>query len=187
MSGSLFRLRALSASMAAVVCAQFVSADVNVRFDPPMVEVLLGTTFDIDILADITDPVVGWGLDLTLQDPAIASLTGAPTIVAPWLAGFAPDGDGLVGLADPFSPINGSVSGIGIVLATLSFSVDALGGTDLNLSVTLGDLTEGFPLDPTGFDATVTFEIGHINVTPEPASLLLMALAIPILLGSRRR
>jgi len=36
-------------------------------------------------------------------------------------------------------------------------------------------LTEGFPLDPTGF-ADVTFEGGHVRVIPEPTTMILLAM-----------
>ena len=107
----------------------------------------------------------------------------------PWITTTTADGDGLAGLADPFAPTNGSVSGTGILPATLTFRADAQGTTDLLMSTTPGDLTEGFPLDPTGF-ATITFEPGQITVIPEPATLLPMLAVLTCGLGwtrSRRR
>lgn len=150
-----------------------VASIVTVRFDPPSQTVTLGDPFTVDIVADIDMPVVGWGLDFTPATLGIISLTGLPAIGADWLSAFAPDGDGLVGLASPLPPFNGSISGIGIVLATLSFSADTIGATDLVASITPGDLTEGFALDPTGF-ATVTFQPGVLTVIPEPSTLVLL-------------
>jgi len=159
---------------------------VTVRFDPPVQAIPLGDPFTVDIVADIDMPVVGWGLDFTPATPGIISLTGPPAIGADWLGASAPDGDGLAGLASPLPPVNGSVSGIGIVLATLSLSADTIGSTDLVASITPGDLTEGFALDPIGF-ATVTFQAGQITVVPEPATILVLLFSGLGLTRSRRR
>ena len=157
--------------IASIVEAGLVS-DVVVRFVPPSQIVNFDDVFTVDVVADINTPVVGWGLDVDLSVPTIASTFAAPSVAfPPWIAAAAADGDGLAGLADPFAPTNGSVSGIGILLATLTFHADAQGTTDLLMSTTPGDLSEGFPLDPTGF-ATVTFEPGQVVVVPEPATLL---------------
>ncbi len=161
--------------------------DVIVRFDPPTQTVDVNDVFTVDLVADITTPVVGWGLDVDLSVPTIASTFAAPIVVfPPWIAAAAADGDGLAGLADPFAPTNGSVSGTGILLATLTFQADAQGTTDLLMSTTPGDLTEGFPLDPTGF-ASITFEPGQVTVIPEPTALLPLVCAGLMLLRSRRR
>lgn len=173
-----------------VVFVAGVRADASLvvcRFEPPSQTVALGGIFTVDIVADIDMPVVGWGLDLSLLTPGILLPTGPPAIGADWLSALAPDGDGLAGLASPLPPTNGSVSGTGIVLATLSFSADAIGATDLVASVTPGDLTEGFALDPTGF-ATMTFQPGQVTVVPEPATaLLLVGVGCVILIRRRKR
>lgn len=96
-------------------------------------------------------------------------LRGGPRVFGPeWVPAFAPDGDGLAGIAFPTG-----VSGNDILLATITFSGDAVGETDLFLSTTPQDLTEGFGLDPTGF-AEVSFAPGHVEVIPEPASVSLL-------------
>jgi hypothetical protein len=155
--------------LTAAVAGTSTRADIIVGFAPPAKIVGLGDFFTVDIVADIpaAEPILVWGLDLTIADPAIASLTGPPEIGSEWFPAFSPDGDGLAGLAFPTG-----VSGIGVVLATLSFSADAIGDTYLFLSITPGDPTEGFGLDPMGF-ANVIFEPGHLQVVPEPSALLL--------------
>lgn len=154
------------AMVAAVACSA--SATVIVRFDPPESTVSVGHQFQVKIMADIYNPVVGWGLDVSYNSQKITTAT--PPVIGPsWSQGYAPDGDGLAGLAFPTS-----INGNNILLATLTFDALDMGETTLLASVTPGDLTEGFPLDPTGFD-TVTFEAGHVMVIPEPLSLFLLA------------
>lgn len=155
-----------------LVCSHSTAGgDVTVRFEPADVVVDVGNLLEIAIVADISDPVLGWGLDLAVYDPAILSLVGISAIGHLWIPGTAPDGDGLVGLAFP-----NSVSGNDILLATLTFSADAIGETDLYTFTTPTDLTEGFPLDPTGF-ADVIFEPGHVTVVPEPLTFWLLAMS----------
>ncbi len=140
-------------------------------FNPAVKVANVGDVFTIDIVADMTNDIVGWGLDLTVTAPAVADRTLTEPVIGPnWDAAFAPDGDGLAGLAFP-----AGVSGTGILLATVEFQALALGTTNLVLSVTPGDLTEGFALFPSGFD-DYQFSLGTINVVPEPAALALLAL-----------
>lgn len=151
-----------------------------VRFDTPERTVGLGEVFTIDILADIEDPLVGWGLDLSF-DPSVLSLVDSPAIGPRWFPAFAPDGDGLAGLAFP-----NSVWGAGVLLASVTFSGVIIGETDLTLSTTPGDITEGFALDPTGF-AQPVIESAHVFVVPEPATGLLGAIVLSIIgLPARR-
>ncbi|HKQ48069.1 MAG TPA: hypothetical protein VJZ71_08380 [Phycisphaerae bacterium] len=149
------------------ICMQ----DVCVRFDPALSEIILGHDFEIDIVADINNPVVGWGLDVTVATGGVISSAGDPDIGPSWFAVNAPDGDKLAGIAFP----NGIV-GTDVLLATLHFTADADGETDLLLSVTPGDNTEGFALDPSGFGSYL-FETGHVSV-PEPAGILVMMLSL---------
>jgi len=147
-----------------------------VRFDTPERTVGLGDDFTIHILADVGDPLVGWGLDLSF-DPSILSWVGSPAIGPRWFPGSAPDGDGLAGVAFP-----DSVSGAGVVLASVTFSALTFGETDLRLSTTPGDLTEGFALDPTGF-AQPVFESAHVFVVPEPSAGVFGVLVLLIIGG----
>ena len=153
------------------------------RFDPSDLTVGLGDIFTMDIVADIpdSDAVLGWGLDLTIGDPSILSIVGDPAIGPLWNAAFAPDSDGLAALAFP-----NSISGTNVLLATMTFSADSLGETDLFLSVTRGDLTEGFPLDNIGF-GTVVFEPGHVSVVPVPGAIALGLFGFGMLALLKRR
>ena len=155
-------------SMLFVIPASSWGLPVTVSFDPLDSIVDIGDILAVDLIADIPDPVLGWGLDVSF-DPVILSLDGAPTIGSSWTPAFAPDGDGLAGLAFPF-PVNGN----GITLATLNFEVLALGTSLLQASVTAGDLTEGFPLATGGF-ADIVFVDGSVSPVPEPGTILLLA------------
>jgi len=143
-------------------------AEVSVRATPSAKTVNVGQPFDMQLRADIGDPVLGWGLDVTFDGDIIGQAL-APTIGPLWASVHTPDGDGLAGLK--FPP---SISGNDILLATLHFVAIAPGQTDLVIGVTAGDLTEGFALDPTGF-ASLHFEPASVTVVPEPASGLLLA------------
>lgn len=139
-------------------------------FAPSAATTQIGSQVTVDIVADFDALVVGWGLDLSF-DPSVLSLSNGPVIGGVWNSGFAPDGDGLAGLALP-----GGLSGTGVVLATLTFDAVGLGTSALILSVTPGDLTEGVPLLSGGFDS-LNLLGGSLEVTtiPEPATALLMA------------
>ncbi len=183
------QLAATAAALLLIVSSAGASlvTDVVVRFDPPIQTVNINDVCTVDLIADNTAPVVGWGLDVGLSVPSIASIFTAPAVAfPPWVAAAAVDGDDLAALADPLAPTNGSVSGTGILLATLTFQADAQGTTDLLAGTTPGDLTEGFPLDPTGF-ATLSFEPGQVTVIPEPGTLGSLLCAGLMLMRSRRR
>lgn len=156
------------------------AAPITVSFDPSSSVIGgVGDIFTVDIVADIPDPVLGWGLDVSF-DTGVLDLTGV-AIDPLWFPGFAPDGDGLAGLAFP-SPIFGS----DIVLATLTFEAIAVGLSDLVASVTPLDFTEGFPLAPPalpGSFAPITFVDGSVNVVPEPGTFWLLGTSLVMFLG----
>lgn len=156
------------------------SADIVVRFEAPDVTVRLGDIFTVDIVADIDEPVLGWGLDLVIDNPSILSTVGLPVIDSAWFAvPFNPDGDGLAALAFPDSIVGTNL------LATVTFSADMLGETDLFLSADATDLTEGFPLDNAGF-GSLTFQPGHVSVVPLPAAGMLELFGLALIAATRR-
>jgi len=163
----------------AMTLAESATALSSVRFETATPSPTLGSTFEVQIVADLSDPIVGWGLDLGF-DASLLSTVGAPVIGPAWAGVFAPDGDGLSGL----TPSVG-ISGNDILLATLTFTADALGASALIASVTPGALTEGFALDPTGFDS-LAFTNGLIEVVPEPSTALLVSLGL-LATATRRR
>jgi hypothetical protein len=171
--------------LACLVPANSWAALITVSFEPSSSTVAVGDIFTVDIIADIPDPVLGWGLDAAFDDTIIIPV-GAPAIGASWTSGFAPDGDGLVG----FAPLGAPVSGNEIPLATLEFQATTVGFSDLLASVTIDDLTEGFPLAPPaspGSFADVTFLSGSVSVVPLPGTILLLGAGLVGLVGTRKK
>jgi len=147
------------------------TVDINVMVVPAYqeVDIALGYT-TADIVADIPldTPVAGWGIDLELTGTSVS--VDSVAIGADWVGAPAPDGDGLAGLAFP-----DPVAGQGIVLATVTFSLDDLGMTNLTLSDDYPvDLSEGFALFPAGYADNVIYCGGCIDVVPEPATIGLL-------------
>lgn len=154
------------------------AAAVTVWFEPPAQTRNVGEAFFVDILASMSEPVLGWGLDLAWE-PSILGAQGAPVIGASWSQVVTPDGDGLAGLAFPLG-----VQGSEVLLARVALVALAVGETNLLLSITPDDPTEGFLLDPVG-SASPSFQPAQVTVTPEPATAALLVLLGFV--GARRR
>ncbi len=167
------RIRNLSVGVLLLVvcCATSIAkATVTVTLDIPS-EAVVGEMFEVQIVADLTNPVLGWGLDFESDAPSVAAITNVE-VGADWLPVATSDGDGLAGAAFP-SPIQGSQ----ILLATLT--LEALTEGEIQLSVSDDhpvDLTEGFALDPNGFD-TVNYEPMTLTVVPEPVTSAVLGIA----------
>ena len=154
-------------------------ADISVSVEPAGKIVNLGDTFTLDLVADIpdTDPTFGWGLDLVIDLPGVISVVGSPVLGSSWdPPAESGDGDGLAGFVFP-----DGIWGDDILLATVTFHADALGGTSVCPDYTIGDENEGFALDPTGF-ATLILNCGYVTVIPEPGTIALFMLGAAALL-----
>lgn len=137
----------------------------------------VGGFANVEIRADFTEPIVGWGLDLNVDDPGVADLDSF-TIGGLWDPALSTiDGDLLGGTS-----LDGVDPGTNILLATLTFEAFGNGLTPISLS-TDGDEDEGFAIDPTGLDSIV-FAEGTIRV-PEPAALTLLAIGAVVALRRR--
>lgn len=151
------------------------AAPVTVRFDPSNSVVSPTNIFTVNIVADIPDPILGWGLDLGF-DQTVLSLRSF-NIGHSWFSATSLDGDNLAGLAFP-----NAVSGSNTILASLNFMALQQGTSILFSSFTATDLTEGFILETGGF-ADVAFVRGSVVISdvttiPEPTTLLLFSLAL---------
>ena len=170
--------------LAALAASAPASASVIAYASPASSTQAQGANFQVSIYADFTLPagaagLLGFGLDLA-YDHDLITLT-APPQLGPGFTGFTgPDGDALGGIAANALP------GGTLLLAILSFHADAPGTSPLNLSVTAGDLTEGFALDPTGFDS-VEFVTAQVTIVPEPGTALLLGTSLATLALARRR
>lgn len=162
------RLRPLAdcvCCLVVLVAASSARATAIVSLELPVDPPVVGELFDVRIVADLPNPVLGWGLDFTIVENSIAELTNLD-IAGSWVPAVAADGDGLAGVAFP-----NPVQGLGVVLATITLEALAEGTTDLLLSDDHPvDLTEGIVLDPSGFESVVYLP-SSLLIVPEPTSL----------------
>lgn len=164
-------LRPLLSALAVAFHSLPASALTSVRFDPTHIATNVQGMLSINLVADFTHPVLGFGLDISF-DPDVLTLVGEPIIGPAWTGAFARDGDGLAAFAPPTG-----VVGIGVVLAALTFQPVGIGVSVVAADFTPTDLTEGFPLRTGGFDAAA-FSSANIQVVPEPATLFLVQLGL---------
>ncbi len=170
------------------------AAPVTVSFEPANSVVTVGQSIDINVVADIPDPVVAFGVDLSFTNTL---LTLTSTVFGPAWTPVPPppppasDGVGFGAVLTPTfppPPPPGGISGTDILLFTLTFQGQATGASLLELSATVGDPNEGFLLAGGGF-AEVDFLPGTVNVAPIPlpASGALMIGGLVALFVHRRR
>ena len=149
---------------------------VSVSLNPTTPSFTLGQTFNVDLLADIPDPVLGFGLDMNFAATMLA-LNGFTTGPL-WFPATGVEVNDFVGLAFP-TPVSGAV----VLLGTFSFTALATGSTALGLAYDSMNFAEGFPLATGGFaDNNLPDE----SAVPEPSTLCLLALcllAVPVVMA----
>jgi hypothetical protein len=139
----------------------------------------VGALVSVDVLADFTEPVVAFGIDFVF-DGSLLTLATPPSVGPLWFPGFGLDGDGLAGLVR-----SDAIVGTDVLLVTLTFEVLAPGVATLVASYTPSNLTEGFGLEPSGFDAVV-FVGTELTIVPEPDTAALLGMALVSLAAVRR-
>lgn len=176
-------IRMFAATAVAVTWPAIATANTIVHFALADPDLGVGASTTLEIRADFDAPVLGFGIDLLL-DASVLSVSAAPVIGPAWTAVFAPDGDGLAGLA----PVSGVV-GTDVLLASVLVTRTGSAGTTVDGGVTADDLTEGFPLLSGGFD-TASFVPTAVAPVPEPTPGALAAVAaasLAMLAGAVRR
>ncbi|MGD8454417.1 MAG: hypothetical protein PVJ57_21600 [Phycisphaerae bacterium] len=155
--------------LAALGGAPLLAADITVWLNPASPSVAVGDTVDVDIMASFSESVVGWGIDLALDEPGYADWIDT-VIGSAWDPSDTLDHDGLAGLRLP--------PGVGgdVLLATVTFAGIAPGTTTLTLS-TGPEEDEGFLLEAGDWVTEAEFLPGTLTVVPEPTALTLLALA----------
>ena len=146
-------------ALAMLMCAVPASAEIAVWLEPASPTVDVGEFVDVDLMASFDEPVVAWGLDLTIAEPTYADWAGM-LLGLDWDApGGTLDGDGLAGLRlDP--GVTGEV-----LLATLTFEGLAEGETFLSLS-SGPEEDEGILLEAGGMATGVQFTGATLTVVP---------------------
>jgi hypothetical protein len=153
-------------------------ATVMVKFNPGGITTNAGSTFNIDVSADILreEALVGWGFDLK-YDPTQLQLNSASTSSNWDLLQFGANNLTALLLANPTSPDPG-LSGNDVLLATLNFTCLGPGTSELDISVNPQDPIQGFMTFEGVFaewesiPGTITQTEG---VVPEPSTVLLLS------------
>lgn len=155
---------------------------IGLTFQTDSWEVNVSDTLDVSIVADFTEPLLGFGFELEFDDDLLEQndFTVGPAFTA------VPTGsnDFVSGLAFPLP-----VSGSNILLGRASFTALRAGRSELEIEIEEGDLTEGFAEVPVGLFAKLDAAEAVVTIAsapggsgtgespvPEPATLLLLAL-----------
>ena len=146
---------------------------------PSQSMVRIGQPFEVELRGSLSRPVLGWGLDLSYTAGSLAP-QDIPEIGPAWIRINAADGDGLAGLAFP-----NPVFGVSLLLARIQFVALAPGTFSFIAGLTEGDLAEGFPLTPAGFEDDVRLGHATVVVVDESSTIELVGVACSLLIGLR--
>lgn len=144
-------------------------------------------SFTVELFADFTDKILGWGLDFNFNNTAL-NLTNTVINSACWSATSSVDGDGLAGIAKNLQPVTGN----NILLATLSFNIiTELPDYQFGFGITPGDKTEGFLLGTKNDSGFLFDEVQSLTTTPVPVpgsfTILLLGLGMAGVAGAGRK
>ena len=158
------------------------AAQVDLRIESESQVVGLCSTFDVWVVADISEPLVGFGFELTYDDRLfeLDTFAGAPDFAA--VVDY--DTNLLSGLAYP-----APVSGEGVLLGTATFTVLAGGTGEFGVDYLPGMPTQGFAemsigafselgsVEPASVTAALVSADGGSGSgsVPEPSTLVIMA------------
>ena len=178
----------------ALRAAQAGAASLDVYLTPSASIVEVADTFEVAITADISEPVLGFGFELSFDSQLfqLDDTTIAPELTPAGKAG----GDFISALAFP-EPI----SGRDVLLATATFTALDLGKGAFGIDVAEGDLTQGFAEVAIGAMSDFDVVFGQVTVipgfddvggngsppVPEPATLSLLALGGFVMVVRRAR
>jgi len=166
---------------------------VSLQFSSTTVTASEGTSFTVDLLADIgvSEQIIGWDIDL-LYDSSQVMFTGG-VVGSSWNSVFpVPDDDVSLAALAPFGlPPGQGIWGDDVLLATLSFDCLSVGTSLLDIGA--DDPLEGFQLAAVPAFASWSSEAATVDQepvsqpVPEPCTLLLMGAGLACLAGLRRK
>jgi hypothetical protein len=162
------------------------AAPVIVSFSMPSLTFVAGQTVTVNVLANIPDPVLGFGIDVRV-DSAKLSPSGFTTGLL-WFPVSGSQQDDVAGIAFP-----SSISGSGVLLGTASFIALTSGTSGLTAVYDSRNLAEGFLLASGGFAANNLGDEAPVTPsTPEPTAVILIGTGLALFrtrkaLGGRAR
>ncbi len=139
-----------------------VMADVSVWLTPLSSSVTVGKINRLSLYINASEPIVGWGVDLDVSDPAAMSIVSISSPLGWVSVSETSDGDGLAAIAFP-----ASVAGNNIFIASITYQALKAGSFTVSVSVTAGDSGEGFVLAAGGF-SPATFAV-PLSLTFDPS------------------
>jgi hypothetical protein len=168
-----------------LVCFPALATPVVVSLSNGSPSYTAGQTFSVDLLADIPDPILAFGLDADFDTTQL--LLDSFTVGPSWFSATGTEANDYLGLAFP-----DPVSGNGTLLGTFSFTALVDGSSTITLAYDSENLSEGFLLLSGGFaENNLPDEAPISTPVPEPQSASMVATglfaAVAMTMYARRR